>query len=248
MKIIHSVSALTTICTLFASTGVHSEILWSDNSFSLLYGYEHVEPIDDSSDQRVLTFEHASGHDWGEFFMFFDRTTYRELTNDNNATYGEIAPDLSLTYLTGESLSAGPLKDVFISGNYEYGDNFDNYLYGVGASWSIPGFKYAKSMLYYANNELTDDDIQLTLVWGYQLPIDGLEVSFDGYMDWSSAEADHASELHFNPQLLLNLSPLVGLQKNKLQAGIEYSYWRNKYGLDFLDSESVVSAMVKFHF
>lgn len=248
MKIFQSMSAISVLCTAFATTGVHGEIFWSDNSFSLLSGFEHVEPDDASSDQRVLTFEHASGHDWGEFFMFFDRTHYQKQSGDNNATYGEISPDLSLSYVSGSQLSYGPLKDVFISGNYEYADNFDNYLIGVGASWDIPAFKYAKSMLYYANNELTENDIQLTLVWGYQLPIDAVEVSFDGFMDWSSGESDHASELHFNPQLLVNVSPLIGLTKNTLQAGFEYSYWRNKYGLDFLKDESVFSAMVKFHF
>jgi len=35
-----------------------------------------------------------------------------------------------------------------------------------------------------------------------------------------------------------------------LYAGIEYSYWHNKYGLSdsVMDTESAVSALVKFHF
>ncbi|ERS82873.1 hypothetical protein Q671_11420, partial [Halomonas sp. PBN3] len=72
---------------------------------------------------------------------------------------------------------------------------------------------------------------------------------FDGFLDYSTAESDHKSELNFTPQLKLDIGHFSG-NPGVLYAGIEYAYWRNKFGLsdEVMDTESSVSALVKFHF
>ncbi|MEQ9567302.1 MAG: hypothetical protein RLN85_16060, partial [Pseudomonadales bacterium] len=71
----------------------------------------------------------------------------------------------------------------------------------------------------------------------------------DGYLDWSSAASDHQSEFQFTPQIKLDLSNFWG-EPGVLFAGVEYQYWNNKYGLDdtLIDTQSSVSALLKFHF
>ncbi len=243
--------ALSTLVAMSVLPSAQAETFWSDNSFSLLQGKEHSDFYSDSADNTVITLEHASGHNWGGLFMFMDRTEKNDTPDNTNTIYGEISPDISLSYLTGAELKAGPIKDVYLSGTYEYGGGAtgqdDNYLYGLGLGWDVPGFKYFKTKFLYSANESIDNDYLLSVVWGYKLPIDAVDVSFDGYLDWSSAADDHESDFHFNPQLLLNVSPYLGMTKSKLEVGFEYSYWNNKYGSAFLADESVWSIMAKYH-
>ncbi|MCU4676021.1 hypothetical protein N7931_10285 [Catenovulum sp. 2E275] len=228
-----------------------AEVFWSDNSFSWLHGENHSDFYSDSAENTVITLEHASGHNWGGLFMFMDRTEKNDTADNTNTIYGEISPDVSLSYLTGSELKFGPINDVYLSGTYEYGGGAtgqdDNYQYGFGLGWSVPGFKYVKTRFLYSANESTENDLMLSVVWGSVLPIDAVEISFAGYIDWSTAESDHESDFHFNPQLLLNVSPYLGMTKSKLEVGFEYSYWNNKYGSAFLADESVWSIMAKYH-
>jgi hypothetical protein len=47
------------------------------------------------------------------------------------------------------------------------------------------------------------------------------------------------------PRLLVDVGDLVGFGAGKLQAGVEYQIWRNKFGIDDMD-EDVAQAMVKW--
>ncbi len=234
---------------LFASSSLSAAPLWSDNSISLLQGNNHVDFYSESSEQSVITLEHVSGYVWGGVFFFIDRTEKQDVPAgvDSDTTYGEISPDLSLSYLTGYDFKIASIKDVQIATTYEFGGQMDNYLYGIGVDWDLPLFNRFSSKLYYVDNDFTKSDIQLTLTWGYSLPLESVEISFDGYLDWSSARSDHQNELHFNPQLLVNVSPYIGLTNSKLEIGFEYSYWHNKYGVAALTDESVFSLMAKYH-
>ncbi|MGO2734261.1 MAG: hypothetical protein ACTH95_07935, partial [Psychrobacter sp.] len=52
-------------------------------------------------------------------------------------------------------------------------------------------------------------------------------------------------QLHINPQIKYNLQDTLGID-NRLEVGMEYSYWRNKYGSD--QTQNTPSALVKLHF
>ncbi len=240
---------------LLSATSASAETLWSDNSLSYLKNLQDFEVLT-NDDINVFTFEHVSGHNWGDVFFFIDRINGKADANngEHKETYGEFSPRVSLSYLSGSKLSFGPIKDVFLAGTYEYssgssGDfsfGFDNYLYGVGAAWDIFDKGYFNTNLYYANNDKTDNDQQLTVTWGYPMAFGKHKVLFDGFIDWSSAADDHAADFHFNPQLKLDVGNYFGYA-GKFEMGIEYSYWHNKFGIKGLDNESVVSFLVKAH-
>ncbi|GLX85431.1 ion channel protein Tsx [Thalassotalea loyana] len=231
------------------SGSVAAETLWSSNSISYLKNTSDFEVLTNDS-INVFTFEHASGHNWGDLFLFADRTLAS--ADDNHiefkGTYGEITPRLSLSYLLDEKMSFGIVKDTYLAANIEMSSDtfgsFDNVLLGVGTDLAIPHFKYFQANVYYANNDNIDDDYQLTMVWGYDFPLQKHKITFNGFFDWSSAADDHESEFHFNPQLLVDVGHYFN-NAGHFQAGIEYSYWNNKYGITGLDDESVISAMIK---
>ncbi|WP_371379062.1 outer membrane protein OmpK [Thalassotalea aquiviva] len=237
-----------------ASLNANAEMFWSDNSISYLDNLGHYE-VAANDNISVVTVEHASGHNWGDLFFFADRLDFKADTKNIAAkeTYSEFSPRLSLSYATGKKLEYGIISDLFLATTWEhstyvsaaFNNSFDNYLVGVGADLKLPGFAYANINVYQANNEKMDNDQQLTFVWGYPFSIGSADFMLDGYIDWSSAEA-HAADFHFNPQLRMDVGKYFGVPK-KFEAGVEYSYWHNKFGIPGLDNESVVSWMVKVH-
>ncbi|ARU57724.1 nucleoside-specific channel-forming protein, Tsx [Oleiphilus messinensis] len=235
-----------------------AEMYWSDNSITVLHGSDYYNVShafgDPNKDLEIttLTLEHASGHDWGDVFFFMDRHHGKGAAGDFNETYAELSPRLSLSNLTGQTLSVGPMKDVFLAMTYEMGSTStgfsqDNYLYGIGFSWDVPGFAFLKTNISYSVNDNVKDDIQLNVGYGVPFSLGEVDFMFDGYIDWSSAESDHASDFHFNPQLRVDVGKFVGITKSKLEVGFEYSYWNNKYGVKSSDTESAFSAIMKYH-
>lgn len=254
MKLIKKSLVVACACAAFTSSNTYAEKFFGDSSISLLYSDQYEAFGGERETATVFTFENATGHDWGDTFLFFDRTRVHGSSLNDDSIYGEFAPNLSLSWLTGQDLSFGPIKDVRLSGQYEYGGgdaNNNNLFYGLGLSWDIPGLTYFNTNVYYVDNDTafdTKDDWQLTVTWKAPIEIGTALVVFDGFMDYSSGVGgDHAADLHINPQLKLDIGNFVG-NPGVLLAGIEYSYWRNKYGNKAFDTENAVSALVKYHF
>lgn len=222
------------------SSNAHAEMYWSTFSLSYLKG-DHYKVGDKS--REVLTVEHASGHNWGDNFFFVDH-----LKSDDGSVsnYGELSPRLSLSYLSNSKLSASIIKDVFIATTWEMGQNFDNYLYGLGLALDLPGFKYFGVNVYKANNGLWEDDEQLTLTWGVPFTLAGAEFLYDGFLDYSTESDTNAKEMNFTSQLKWNAGKLVD-SKSPFYIGIEYAYWNNKFGIDGVDERNP-NLLVKWHF
>ena len=198
-----------------------------------------------------FTFENATAHNWGSTFFFIDRDQGQGDVEGSDNVYGEFAPTLSTSWLTGADMSFGPVKDVTLGAQYEFGGStqVNNYMGGLGLAWDLPGFMYFNTSVYYVDNDQVSDDYQLTVTWGAPLEMGSALFLIDGYIDWSTAESDHKSEFQFVPQIKLDVSNFWGAP-GVLYAGVEYQYWNNKYGLGdtLIDDQSSVSALVKFHF
>lgn len=235
--------ALVAIAALGAMSSSQAKVLFSDTSISALYGtdYELVP----QETLTTMTLEHASSHTWGGVFFFVDRHQGKEDAGGKEfkETYGELAPKLKLATYDNSFI-----KQVNLAGQYEFGSNSkgfsqDNYLVGIGADLNvpIPGMKYASASIYHAFNENTDDDQQITLTYGWEKN----NFVVDGYVDYSFNNDDAKDQLHINPQLKYNLQEVLGID-NRLEVGMEYSYWKNKFGSD--KTQNAASALVKFHF
>lgn len=237
----------------------HAEKFFSTSSISILHSnqYQGIE-FDAGGDggrdyeATYFTFENATAHNWGNTFFFIDRDQpHDDDLEGTDEVYGEFAPNISGNWLTGQDLSFGPVKDVMLSGQYEFGGSTEvnNYMTGVGLAWDVPAFLYFNTMFYYVNNSEIADDQQLTVTWGLPFNVGPALFLVDGYIDWSTAASDHKSELQITPQIKLDVGNFWDAP-GVLYAGIEYQYWNNKYGLDetLIDEQSSVSALVKFHF
>ncbi|WP_367107477.1 DUF5020 family protein [uncultured Psychrobacter sp.] len=242
--------AITTmaIAAFGVMSSTQAKVLFSDTSISLLYGEDYELAKD--GELTTLTLEHASAHSWGGVFFFVDRLQGASDDESSRAKdiYGELAPKFKL-----KSYDEGFVKQVNFAAQYEFGSNSsgfnqDNYMVGVGADLNIPieGMKYASASLYHVFNNNSGpndaDDQQITLTYGWEKN----NFVVDGYVDYSFNNDDLKDQLHINPQIKYNLQEALGID-NRIEVGIEYSYWRNKFGLDGVN-QSVPSALVKLHF
>lgn len=234
------------VATLIAATPMLSQakIVWQDFSVTGLYG-ENYEVGTDI--RKTVTLEYAAKYSYADVFMFMDRQWQ---TNHTNSTYSEVAPRLSLGEITGKNLSVGPVKDVLIAttweANREHNNNFDNFLYGVGFSFDVPYTQYVNLNLYRAHNDKISDDYQMTLTYGIPFSIKNEDFLVDAFLDWSTAENDHASELNWTSQYKWNVGKHIS-PNTRLYVGVEHSIWNNKFGIKGVDQHDV-SALIKYHF
>jgi len=229
-----------------------------------------------NEDIDVITLEYSGKYNWGDSFVFLDRVIAAadEQSPNKQKNYLEASARLSIPFLlhqptfnlatSSASATNSILKDYFFAGSLEYAyfnvdsadinnkmTNFSstttNTLLGLGIAWHSDFFSYLNTNFYYAKNEQQVDDYQLTVTFAKSFNIANFSFKTNGFIDWSSPASDHKASFHFSPQVLLDLGATFYRAK-LLFVGIEYSYWRNKYGLANLDDEHTVSAMVKLSF
>lgn len=251
-----TIAAVAVIALGAVTTGAQAKTLFKDTSLTALYGTNFkMVPTDQTADLSTVTFEHASTHDWGGIFMFVDRhngdkydlkNSDGEVTGSKRykETFGKISPKFKVATFN-DSL----IKQVNLAGVYEFSSNStgfgqDNYWAGVGVDLDlpVPGIKYASATLYHAFNENKPDDQKITLTSAWERD----NFLIDGYVDFSFNNDDIENNIHFNPQVKYNIQPMLGID-NRLEVGVEYDYWKNKFGIDGVN-QNAFAALVKYHF
>lgn len=245
---------------LISTSTIQAKQLWSDNSLSLLRGGDYKVYADET--QTVLTFEHASGHSWGDMFLFVDRLEADKLNpnepddrvkrDNGNDTYWEVSPRLSAGKLLSKDLSMGPIKDILLASTAEISEHQTSYLVGPGVDLSVSGFSHLSLNFYRRNNEGSgDDNWQLTTVWGVPFSLGNQQFVYDGFIDWVSGDGDTTSQTNFTSQFKWDLGALWQTPKT-LYLGIEYVYWNNRFGIQDTDAfetnERNVNGLLKLHF
>ena len=83
------------------------------------------------------------------------------------------------------------------------------------------------------------------------------DILIDGFMDWvvdndENRRGTYHANLHFNPQIKYDLGKALSWGEKQLYVGIEYDYWKDKYGIadtsSFDTDQNTASLLVKVHF
>lgn len=214
---------------------------WSVTNIALLYGDGFK--LDDKS-QYTITVDHARSWAYGDLFLFIDG--FNPGTGDSSE-YGEIHPRFSLSKITGNDISNNYLSDVYIATEVELGEAHRAYLYGLGFDLKLKGFNYFNVNVYARDNIRQDGKTwQITPYWQLPFTVGGSRWSFEGFADIAGTEGNSTHNIIFQPQLLLDVGALYG-QADQIKVGLEYSYWRNKYGVDGVN-QGVMQLMAKWSF
>ena len=168
---------------------------------------------------------------------------------------------MSFGKIFDQKLEYGPIKDVLLAMTYEYGEgDSEAYLIGPGFDLAVPGFNYFTLNFYRRHTEGPRPGTgvwQITPSFSYTIPMGRSNLLIDGYMDWvvdndQNSRGTYHANLHFNPQIKYDLGKALNLGEKQLYVGIEYSYWKDKYGIDSssrLDTnQNTASALIKVHF
>lgn len=254
-------SVVLLLCIPFAH--LRAEAAWQDFSVTLLRGTGYTVDYSlrsDDSTRDVITVEYAAGYAWGDLFTFVDRLA----SDRHQELYWELQPRVALTPWLGEANTpVGPVEDYFLATTLEVANfddpdslsassgSFTNVLVGLGISWNVPGFRYMHSNVYRAINEAEANDYQLTLAWARPFVFGEHRFLYDGFIDWSSSARDHRASLNWTSQLKHDAGALWDSPET-LYWGIEYVYWRNKFGIGNTTSgmqtnESNINLLVKLH-
>lgn len=238
------------LAALAASPAVALE--WSATEIQYLHSGRFREPFNpDPVVKDIITLQHASGYGLGRNFMFVDlaQSGNQErdaLGNRESPTeiYGEAYTTLSLSRLSGRSLAAGPLRDVGLTAGINLGakDSRFNpeprvYLAGFTVDFAVPRGFFNVDLLGYWDHGCHGGgcpdyraSYQITPSWSIPFTLAGVEGEFAGFVDYIGARgAGSVHQVLSQPQLRFDIGKPLG-RKGQLYAGIEYQYWRNKFG------------------
>lgn len=250
----NKISMLTTAIIASGISVSAQGAIWSSTELHLQLG-ELTDPFTgDDVDTTILTFQHASGWQYGENFFFIDHIN----TDGGQDYYGEWYPFFSSKKIMGMEYG-GPIRDIgFVMGFNAAGDaNVMKYLPGIQINWDIPGFAFINTLLsaYIDDSEgvasggapKEDDSFMLDVAWKYPFDIGNASFSIEGHAEYidgrkNEFDGDVESWILAQPQFRWDAGKTLFGEAGQLHVGIEYQYWQNKLGVD--EDESAVQLLV----
>lgn len=158
----------------------------------------------------------------------------------------------------GRDFKAGPIRGWGLTGGFDWNTKNDAgynsrkrmLVLGPTLSFDVPGFLNVGVHELWESNAPYDDYTQTgvaryhyrahpMLASSWSIPIGSLPLSFEGYADFIASKGKDefgdqtAPETHFDAQVMWNAGDLVGAKPNTWRIGVEYEYWKNKFGNDW---------------
>ncbi len=238
--------AILLLCVVVCSAPpLSAEVLWQDFRLTYLNGshYRLGDP-----NRQVLTIEHAAATSWGDSFFFLD---HMKSANGQHSNYAELQPRFSLGKNGWQLKPGGLIKDVLLASHIEMSSQRTNLLYGVGLDLAVPGMKFTQLNFYRRNNEQLADNWQATLAWGAPFQLSGQAFLYDGFIDWASGSIDQQTNFNWTSQFKW-LASDMWQGKSQVWLGVEYVWWRHKFGVtdspQLRSHENNVNFLLKWHF
>lgn len=235
---------------------------WSETDVQIMHGTEFRDPGNRKDvGKTTVTLQHVSGYTYGRNYFFVDSYWATKNAPRSNDIYGEYYHYLSLGKLTGATFGGSVLKDVSLSAGINAGASTGGagtriLLYGVTIDFAVPGFSYFNvDLLAYDDRSHFDGtpgkfkrSYQVTPVWRLPFSLGSTQWSVEGFCDFIGARGQGTvNQTLCQPQLRFDLGQLVSGRRDAVFVGVEYQYWRNKYGIKGLDeSFPNLMAVVKF--
>ena len=218
--------------------------IWSDTELQVLYGKKFQEPFNPNDVAKtIVTLQHASGWEYGRNFFFFDALKSDDKDSSAGEIYGEYYSTFSLSKLTGSEFKFGIVKDVGLTAGLNYGAKSNGanpviYLPGVTVDFDLPGFAFFNvDILAYmdrgkfngASTGCNANTYQITPAWKLPFQIGPTKWSFEGFVDFIGSHGECKAQILTQPQIRLDVGNFMG-KPDKLFVGIEYQYWKHKFG------------------
>ncbi len=164
---------------------------------------------------------------------------------------------VDLEKAAGAKLGFGPVKGLGVTFGFDanakndagYNSRKRMLVLGPTAFIDVPGFLNVSLLLLKESNApystFTNTGVarytykthpMLTAAWG--IPVGGLPLSFEGFFNYIAAKGTNEfggptkPETNFDAQVMLDVGAATGGAKGTFKVGLEYQYWKNKFGND----------------
>ncbi|SMD02203.1 DUF5020 family protein [Primorskyibacter flagellatus] len=246
-----SVAAFSGLAGVAMPAAAGAEILFSTGEVQLHYGdgYHLGANGFDTTSRTTLTVEQFTLFNWGDLFYFVDLFQDHEGTGREVDHYAEIYAHLNGGNFGINFREDGFVKDVGLDFGLFHGTDFLVAAPGVRADFNVPGFNvftfglYAYDNLVDPFNRDLDMTYQATLVWNAPFTLGNANMSFRGFTDFIGDQGSGVDDqIVASPQLVWDVG-----QEGGASIGLEYTYFRNKFGVTGVDDNSI-SAFVALKF
>jgi nucleoside-specific outer membrane channel protein Tsx len=232
---------------------------FSTSRLTVRYGSNFTEPgIEENVPKNIFTFDNAAAGRWWSSYLFVD--VLRSWSGaDANAkeVYGEWYPTVSLRALLGRDRLQGLLGDVGLtvglnSGVRSTGPSPFAVLPGLTFSLNVPGFTFfSVGTFAYIDRgrfqgqptDCTATTWQVTPSWSAPFGIGAAKFQTEGFVDFIGRHANCAAWIMAYPRLMLDLSGLWQ-KPGTVYVGVDFGYWRNKYGISGLEDKQFLPVLV----
>ncbi|MEP6872945.1 MAG: outer envelope protein [Burkholderiales bacterium] len=204
----------------------------------------------------IIALTHISGYKYGT--NFFNVDMLASDSNDPaggvagasgaREVYAVYRHMLDLGKVTGKEIKFGPVRGVGVTAGFDFNTKNDGYaskkqmlVAGPTLMFDVPGFANLSALAFRESNApggikryYYKTHGALELDWG--IPIGALPLSFNGYALYIGSKGqnefggDTAAETHIDMTLMYDAGPVLGLPKKTALIGVEYEYWKNKFG------------------
>lgn len=201
---------------------------WSNTNVQYLYGnnFDRLAGADSvpNGSMETITLEHSGGWEYGKNFLFVDLSSADFGSGKKYKLYAEWAPKISLAKISDSDISWGLIKDVYIAGEINQGDDFRALNLGLALAVDIPAFNFFDLNLFTRKDNFNERTMQLTLAWNSTFELFSLPLVFEGFFDYYGT--DFGTEIISQPRLLLDGKVFSDKTRN-LQLGTELYYYRS---------------------
>jgi nucleoside-specific outer membrane channel protein Tsx len=230
---------------------------WSDTSVGIRYGTQFAEPYNGKDiSKEIYNFTHSSGYKYGTNFLNVDLLQSNATDNNAQEAYIVYRHTLDIGKIMGKDLAFGPARGAGFTLGFDwntkndpgYGSRKRMYVAGPTVMMDVPGFLNISLLALWESNDSiktygTSDRYgryeyrthpMLNAAWG--IPFGSSGFAFEGFFNWIAAKGTNeagggtAPEINFDGQIMYDLGSTIGMGKNTFRVGLEYQYWRNKFG------------------
>jgi nucleoside-specific outer membrane channel protein Tsx len=178
-------------------------------------------------------------------------------TSGAHEAYAVYRHTLDLGKISGANMAFGPVRGVGATAGFDFNSKTDAgynskkrmLVAGPTLMFDVPGFLDVSLLALDESNAPYNTfshtatpryhyktHAMLTAAWGIPFNIVGLPLSFEGFANYIGTKGknefggDTAVETNIDMQIMYDLSAAVGAAKNTFKLGLEYQYWKNKFG------------------
>lgn len=162
--------------------------------------------------------------------------------------------DLGKVFSSPETFKFGPVRGLGLTAGFDF--NFkDDFSYnskkqmlvaGPTVMFDVPGFLNVSLLQLWESNAPAfhtdryhyDAHPMLNAAWGIPFSLGSVKLSFEGFANFIASKGKNESGFNTKPetnidmQIMYDASSLLGAKPRTFKVGLEYQYWRNKFGND----------------